>query len=212
MKKIFVLTAAIFLSATASFSQTLAENTTVRSCMFMLPGEGAYMETYLIAGANAIEYLPEKPRGFKGAVEVQILIVEGDKVVNFDKYQLNTPIVYDTNAINFSIMDQKRLFIPNTTVSVEVKVIDVNDPENFFSSTEVFTAFVENSVQISDIQFVESYKETSKENTFTKNGLELQPHPINFFSSEKKSIIFYGEIYNSDKYLTDDQFLSLIHI
>lgn len=74
-------------------------------------GEGAYMETYLIAGANAIEYLPEKPRGFKGAVEVQILIVEGDKVVNFDKYQLNTPIVYDTNAINFSIMDQKRLFI-----------------------------------------------------------------------------------------------------
>lgn len=69
-------------------------------------GEGAYMETYLIAGANAIEYLPEKPRGFKGAVEVQILIVEGDKVVNFDKYQLNTPIVYDTNAINFSIMDQ----------------------------------------------------------------------------------------------------------
>ena len=207
MKKIFVLTAAIFLSATASFSQTLAENTTVRSCMFMLPGEGAYIETYLIAGANAIEYLPEKPRGFKGAVEVQILIVEGDKVVNFDKYQLNTPIVYDTNAINFSIMDQKRLFIPNTTVSVEVKVIDVNDPENFFSSTEVFTAFVENSVQISDIQFVESYKETSKENTFTKNGLELQPHPINFFSSEKKSIIFYGEIYNSDKYLTDDQFM-----
>jgi len=207
MKKLFVLSVAIFLSASASFSQTLAENTTVRSCMFMLPGEGAYVETYLIAGANAITYPSKKPRGYSGAVEVQILIVEGSKVLNFDKYQLNTPVVYDTADINFSIMDQKRLFIPNTTVSVEVKVIDVNDPNNFFTSTEVFTAFVESAVQISDIQFVESYKTTSQENNFTKNGLELQPYPINFFSSEKKSIIFYGEIYNADKYLTDDQFM-----
>ncbi|MFI5171392.1 MAG: GWxTD domain-containing protein, partial [Chitinophagales bacterium] len=181
--------------------------TTVRSCMFLLPLEGAYIETSLVAGGNALRYIPQKPRGFKAAVEVQIIVSEGNKVINFDKYQLNTPTIYDTSKIDFSIIDQKRLFIPNKTVSVEVKIKDLNDSTNTYAVTEVFPPFIENTVQISDIQFVDTFKTSSAQNAFTKNGLEMQPYPLNFFPSTKNSIIFYGEVYNTDKYLEDDQFM-----
>ena len=58
---------------------------------------------------------------------MQITITQGDKVLNFDKYRLNTPLVYDTTKIDFSILDQKRLFVPNVSAVVEVIITDIND-------------------------------------------------------------------------------------
>ena len=207
MKKIIVLSVTIFYFTFFTSAQKLSTNTTVRSCMFLLPGEGAYIETSLVAGANSIQYSPKKPRGYTGAVEVQILILEAGKVINFDKYQLNTPVVYDTSKIDFSLIDQKRLFIPNKTVTVEVKIRDLNDSTNTYLSAEVFAPFIENSVQISDIQFVDSYKKSAAQSVFIKNGLEMQPYPVNYFPSSKNSMLFYGEIYETDKLLQDEQFM-----
>ncbi len=189
------------------FGQPLATNTTVRSCMFLHPQDGAYIETYIVAGANAIKYVPQKQSGFAGGVDVQILITQGDKVINFDKYRLNTPTIVDTLKIDFSLMDQKRLFVPNTTVVVDVSVTDINDSLNTFNYAEVFSSFLTNAVQISDIQFADSYKLTNEPSIFNKNGVELQPYPINFFPNGKNNIVFYGEIYHTDKYLGDDAFM-----
>lgn len=207
MKKIIVLTAMIIFATGFLTAQSLSTNTTARSCLFMHPSEGAYVETYFVAGANALKYVPAKPRGYNAGVEVQVIVSEGSAVINFDKYQLLTPVVYDTAKINFSIMDQKRLFIPNKNVSVEVIITDINDSSNVFTSTETFSAFDPSMVQLSDIQFADSYQATTKENNFTKNGIEFQPYPMNFFPATKNSIILYGEVYNTDKYLTDGQFM-----
>jgi GWxTD domain-containing protein len=207
MKKI-ILSLSICIIAIAGISaQSLETNTTVRACMFLHPQEGAYFETYLVTGANALKYVAAGTRGFAAGIDVQILITQGDQVLNYDKFRLNTPTVYDTTNIDFSIIDQKRLFVPNSSAVVEVKIRDINDTLNTFTYTEVFSSFMKGRVQISDVQFAESYKMTSVENAFTKNGVELQPYPINFFPSSKKSIIFYGEVYDADKYITEEQFL-----
>lgn len=207
MKKNLLATLTFLLTICVVQGQSLETNTTARACMFLHPEEGAYFEVYLVAGANAIKYLPVKPRGYAAGVDVQITITQGDKVLNFDKYRLNTPLVYDTSKIDFSIVDQKRLFVPNVSAVVEVIITDINDSLNSFNYTEVFSSFLKENVQISDVQFADTYKMTSQENTFTKNGVELQPYPINFFPSTRKNIIFYGEVYNADKYLQDDQFM-----
>lgn len=187
--------------------QPLATNTAVRSCMFLHPQEGAYIETYIVAGANALKYVEKKGAGFSSGIDVQILITQGEKVINFDKYRLNTPAVTDTSIIAFSLVDQKRLFVPNTTLVVDVTITDINDSLNKFNYAEVFSSFVSNAVQISDIQFADSYKLTNEPSVFNKNGVALQPYPINFFPTTKSNIIFYGEIYNTDKYLADDAFM-----
>lgn len=207
MTKNLLLTIVLLGLNSILFGQSLATNATVRSCMFLHPDDGAYVETYIVAGANALNYAAQSKNAFAGGIEVQILITKGDEVINFDKYRLNTPTVVDTAKVEFSIMDQKRLFVPNTTVVVDVILTDINDSLNKFNYTEVFSSFVKDVVQISDIQFVDSYKLTDEKNMFVKNGIELQPYPINFFPTSKNQLIFYGEVYGTDKFLSDNQFM-----
>ena len=44
----------------------------------------------------------------RGGVDVQLVLLQGTEVVNFDKFRLNTPQVVDTNSIDFSLIDQQR--------------------------------------------------------------------------------------------------------
>ncbi len=207
MKNRPLLIIVALLQSFSVWADGLATNTTVRSCMFLHPVDGAYIETYFVAGANALEFVQAESGGMEGAVDVTIVILDGTQVLNFDKYRLSTPVIRDSSEMRFSIMDQRRLFIPNRTVTVEVTITDANDQFNTFSSTEVFTGFREDAVQISDIQFADSYAAATTETAFTKNGVELMPYPINFFPSNKQSIILYGEVYHSDTYMTDEQFM-----
>lgn len=190
----------ILISTLGTQAQNMATNATVRSCMFM-KNDSAYVETALLVAGNAVRYTELKPRGYQATVEVQVIVTDGTHVMNFDKYFLSTPVIYDTNKIDFSIVDQKRLLIPNQAGSVEVIITDQQDPSNSFSSTEAIMPFEKNTVQISDVQFIESFKQTNKDNNFTKNGYEMEPHPVNFFPADETMINFYGEIYNTDKYL-----------
>lgn len=208
MRNALLLITALFAMQAAAFADGLATNTTVRSCMFMHPTEGAYIETYLVAGANALTIKDMNEGGLYGGVELSIVVLGTDqKVLNFEKVQLLTPKVQDTTTINFSIMDQRRLVVPNQTLTVEVTVTDIHDPQNVFTSTQLITPFRTDVVQISDIQFTEKFQEVSTTNAFVKNGIELTPYPINFFPSSVNSIKFYGEVYFTDKYLQGEPFV-----
>lgn len=208
MKNALMLISALFLLHTAGFAEGLATNATARSCMFLHPTEGAYLETYLVAGANVLTLSELEEGGFAGGVEVSIIILDATQaVVNFDKYQLNTPTIQDSSKMNFSIMDQRRFVVPNKTLSVEITVTDLFDPTNVFVSTEVISALQTDMVQISDIQFVETYQATEGSGPFVKNGIEMTPYPLNFFPSAHTSIKFYGEVYHTDTKLAGEPFM-----
>ncbi|MBC8173045.1 MAG: GWxTD domain-containing protein [Chitinophagales bacterium] len=195
-----------FLSFVVS-AQEFSSNVAVRSCTFRHPDEGAYVECYITIAANALDFVKNKQYMYQGGVEILIMIMDGSTVASFDKYQLQTPIIGDTNVIDFSIIDLKRLPMPDKAASLEVQIIDLNNPEHVFTSTEALIPVDAEGLQISDIQFVDSYQEATKENAFTKNNYDLQPYPVNFFPSTKEKIIFYGEVYQTEKNITDDQFL-----
>jgi GWxTD domain-containing protein len=193
-------------------AQKLETNVAVRSCVFLHPQEGNYAETYLTIAANALSFEKIKTAQYQAGVEVQIMILEGSTVISFDKYRLNTPVIADTSEINFSIVDQKRLPMPAGAASIEVHVTDVHQAENTFSSTVALLPISPEGIQVSDIQFAESYKQATAENNFTKNGIEMQPYPLNFFASGNNKIIFYGEIYHTDSGTFEDQFLATFSI
>ncbi len=195
------LFAAILSLALHVFSQTLSTNTSVRSCMFMHPQQGAYIETYLVVGGNLIKYIPVTGNQFQGAIEVQVMAVSGNDVLNFDKYLLNTPAISDTSDLNFSIIDQRRLSVPNKAMSVEVKITDINNPENIYQSTEAMIPFTTEAVQISDVQLIDSYITATAENNFTKNGMEMKPYPLTYYPTTQNKLICYGEVYNTEKFI-----------
>ncbi|MBC8045561.1 MAG: GWxTD domain-containing protein [Fimbriimonadaceae bacterium] len=207
MKKIILLCALAVSFATYINAQDLSTNVAVRNCVFYHPEQGNYVETYFTIAANVLQFHKTKNNLFQAGVEVQIMVMDGKTVASFDKYYLYSPSVADTTSVNFSIIEQKRLSIPNKALSIEIQVSDMNNPQNSFSATEALLPISDESIQISDIQFVDSYKQTTIVNAFTKNNYELQPYSLNFFSSSRNTIIFYGEVYNTEKNISDDQFL-----
>lgn len=206
MRNSLLLIIGLMLASITAQAGKLSTNTTVRSCMFLHPAEGAYVETYITAGANALTLVKNEGQ-YTGGVEVSIVVLDGATVINFAKYTLAIPPVMDSANVQFSIMDQKRLFIPNKTLTVETTISDINDATNNFLATEIITSLRTDAVQISDLQLVDAYKQVEGENNFTKNGVEMLPYPINFYPNAKQSVIFYGEIYNADKYLNNEPYM-----
>jgi GWxTD domain-containing protein len=206
MKRFFCI-AGICLFACASYSQTLSTNVATRSCVFHHPQDGDYVEVYMSIAANALHYSEKSSGLFQGAVEVQLVVSEGATVTSFDKYTLLTPEVQDTSVILFSIIDQRRLKMPTSAASLELQITDVHKPDNMFSFAEPLLPLGATGIEISDIQFIENFHKTDTINAFTKNGYEFQPYPMHFFPSKTEKMVFYGEVYRTDKMFHEEQFL-----
>lgn len=207
MKKYLICSLILVLCLYRTSAQDLKTNVSVRSCVFQHPQEGDYAEIYFTAAANVLKFEKNASGLFQAGVEVQIMIMDGNTVSGFDKYLLNTPELADTALVNFSIIDQKRISMPHKSVSLEVKLTDIHDASNVFNSTEALLPVDNKSIAISDIQFVDSYKQTTVANAFTKNNFEMQPYTMDFFPSSRNKLIFYGEVYHTSENITDDQLL-----
>lgn len=189
------------------FAERLNTGVNVRTAMFLMPGEGPYVEVYFAIAGTSVTYERNKKYLFEAGVEVQIIVLNNGEVSNYDKYELRSPPVVDTATINFSLMDQKRLFIPNSTVTLEIKVFDLNDSSNIYNYTEVLLPTFTNDIMFSDVQWVDTFIQSNKGSQFTKNNFELLPYASDFFPSSRNVVRFYGEIYHTENNLESENLL-----
>jgi GWxTD domain-containing protein len=193
-------------------AQTLKTMASIRTAVFQHPENGPYVEVYLSLSGDAITYTRNQKYLYQGGVDVQLVIMDGATVINFDKYRLNAPQLVDSTSIDFTIIDQQRLSIPPKALSLEVTITDMHDSTNKFLFTEALLPDFNNTVSFSDIQLIDTFYRSTVASNFLKNGYEMKPYPINFFPDQRNNIVFYGEIYNTDKFVTDDQFLVTFNI
>jgi GWxTD domain-containing protein len=193
-------------------AQSIKDLTTIRSAMFLHPEEGPYVEVYFTISGNALNYKRNDRRLYQGGVDIDIMVLEGNEVINFEKYRLNTPMRYDSSIIDFSLIDQKRLSVPDRSLSLEITIRDIHDSTDTYLYTEALLPLDRNEVAFSDVQFIDTFYRSYKETNFLKNGYEMKPYPINFFPTDRDVISFYGEVYHTDKYMTDSSFLITFNI
>jgi GWxTD domain-containing protein len=65
--------------------------------------------------------------------------------------------------------------------------------------------YPENEMMISGIQLIESYTTTEEPGVLSKNGYDLIPLVTNYYPEGRNKIIFYSELYNSDKVLGEGE-------
>jgi GWxTD domain-containing protein len=130
-------------------------------------------------------------------------------VINFDKYELLSPVIDDTSGYVNNFIDQQRFQLPNGTYNLEIQIRDLYSdyvPEPINQTVAI--DFPEDEVAVSGIQLVESYSETSTPNQLSKSGYDLVPYVNNYIPDGVNSLMFYTEIYNTSKVLGNDgQFL-----
>ncbi len=166
---------------------------------FALPGSDAYIETYLAIEGPSVIFVKNENESFQASVEISMLFKQQDKVINFAKYELKSPVVYDLNKVNFGIIDQQRFSLPNGEYELEIEIADINNPEvpAFKTIETILLDYNTTDVQISAIQLVENFELTQNESILTKNGYDLIPLVYAYYPESVNQLRFYSEIYNT---------------
>lgn len=203
MKNLLTLLSILILSIGITHAKQLQAHLSYAT--FYHPQEGAYIETYLSISPQSIHYLGTDNGMYKGEVEITMLFKQGETVVTFDKYVLNSPTVSDTLNISQSFLDQKRIALPVGEYSFDLIIADKNSKnEPYVISEPISIVYNNETIAFSDLQMVDNFKKTEEVNTLSKSGYDLIPYPSNFYPDNKNELIFYSELYNTAKQLGDD--------
>ncbi len=163
---------------------------------------GPYMEVYLQIDGKSLSY-KKSGEGFQSKLEVTYIFQQDSQVVQYEKFNLQSPIISDTLTSN-DLIDVKRFPLKNgdytldVVVSYEEKGVD-HDLE---ASIPITQNISNKALSLSTLVFSTSIAPAKQENPFNKGGLTVIPRPIDFYEDEP-TILFYAEAYHSDKMLSD---------
>jgi GWxTD domain-containing protein len=165
-----------------------------------------YVEFYMQVVGKSLHFVSIDSMKMKGAIEVTLLFKQGEQIINFDKYTLNSPIFNQQELKTLNFIDVKRYPLKNGDYDLEIKIKDLNMLENIFEKTQKITInYQQNELQVSDIQLIEYFAESKETNNpSVKNGFYLEQHTTSLYEVFQKKITLYTEIYNSDKKFNDE--------
>jgi GWxTD domain-containing protein len=165
-----------------------------------------YVEFYMQVVGNTLHFKSIDSTKMEGTVEVTLLFKQGEKIINFDKYTLNSPIFNQKNLRTLDFIDVRRYPLIDGDYDLEIKIKDINRADNIFEKIiPVRLNYVNEKVQISDIQLIDTYVASDLKNTVSvKNGYYLEQHTTDLYEIFMKELTFYIEVYDTDKYINAD--------
>ncbi len=164
-------------------------------------GEKQYVEVSIFVVGKTLSYKQIDSLRQQGAVEILLLIKQGENIVQAQRYNLNGPI---TRGMP-DFLDLKRFILPKGNYVAEVKATDKNAEEEAVIKTVNFAIDYQGDIlQQSEIQLLASFKKATSENVLVKNGYQLEPLAFNFYNKRADRLIFYNEIYHADQAIGSD--------
>lgn len=171
-----------------------------------------YVEIYLHFVGETMHHDTIENGNLQAGAEVLIVFKNrlpdgraGEEIIKYDKFTLSGPAV----AKRKDFIDLKRYGLPNGEYQLIVDIIDKGNVENKSQfNTPIIMKYGEEQLFQSDIQLLAGYKKAAMENSLVKNGIEIEPLPFNWYHKKADELIFYNEIYNSDKVVGDTYFIS----
>jgi len=160
--------------------------------------ESKYLEVYIQVIGNSVTFVPVDSSSMKAAVDFTFLLKKDGKIVNFDKFSLQSPI----SSYKKDFIGLRRFKIDTGAYTIEVNAIDVNDRKNNFKYQNSFNIDLNNQkICTSGIQLLADVKKSEDiTNPFVKNGYYMEPALSYFLPQKVKSLGIYFEVYNLDKY------------
>ncbi len=165
--------------------------------------EGGYVELYFHFTGRTVTFLPQPDSLHRSVLLVSVLFLQEDRVVKFDKYRLNSPAF--ESASDF--VDLKRYALANGDYVLDVTVEDAADTANVFTFREPITVDYSGTlVRQSGIQLLASCQpvEAGADHPMVKSGFCFEPLPYQFLSHRNGLLIFYCELYNTDRQIGED--------
>ena len=203
MKKLVILCSLTLMLVSVGFAQKIKANFSYST--FSSPTNEPYLETYLNFNGSSLQYVKTNEK-WQATVEITFVFKQHDSIVDFKKYNLQSPEYTDSLIVRANFFDQQRIPLPVGKYDFEITLKDINSTENAFSTIqELEIDYKENVIQLSDITLIESFKKTETKNILTKSGYDLMPYTSDFYPEEFEKLLFYVEVYNTDKVLEKEE-------
>ena len=186
-----------FLTATCFFSQINAQQLAANFDYSTFNGETPYLETYISVNASTIVFSKQKNGKYQGKIGIIITLTDNDGATKFfDKYELLSPELLDSNQVDFHFIDQQRIALPEGNYTLKLSIVDANSDDDPYTHQQEISFWSAKETAFSSIQFVESYQQNDTKSNINKNGIDLNPMPSNVFYEEHNTLHFYTELYN----------------
>lgn len=173
---------------------------------FSSPTNDPYIETYLYFNGSSLVYKTNSNNKLQATIEVTYIFKQGDKIVDFKKYNVQSPEAADSLATKLNFYDQQRIPLPNGKYDFEIVLKDINSPEKEFTTLqELDIDYKGTNIELSDITLIESFKKSETKNILTKSGYDMLPYTADFYPEDFEKMLFYVEVYNTEKVLEKDE-------
>jgi GWxTD domain-containing protein len=196
-----VILATIILAVGTQYAHAL--DIGVSFAAYNTPDGKPYVEVNVEVASVSILYKKTEGEKLQASAEILIMIKKGDVVVNYEKYNIQSPLVDAPQ----SLVDVKRLPVPEGDYELEVAVQDLNALENKDNFKAPLSVRFPDKLHLTEVQLLRSFKKDETNSPFTKNGYYLEPLPFYFYDKTATRLAFYAEIYRSNKSIADADYL-----
>lgn len=166
---------------------------------FLIPGEGAFLETLLSFDGKTLSWAIVDEQNVQSTVEATIVVLRNGEVVDFKKNRISSPVQPNGKYVDF--IDVQRFLLPPGSYQLDIELVDLNDEttEKVTLSRTIEISLKQNEPGISSVTFVQAYAKSKQPNELTKSGYDLLPLVSDFFPRDAKKVVFYTELYNTDQ-------------
>ncbi len=209
IKKIFVASMALLMSANVLFAQDKQLSALFNYATYYLPEkQQAYVETYLSFDAWTMQFAKGDDGLYRAAAEITLVARIGDSITYAKKYTLNSPAIKDSSANNFNFLDLQRFSANSGIYTLELSVKDIQSNEAPYHMEQRIVVYFDNSKpSMSSPQMMASVKKTKADNVFSRHGYDMEPLLSDFIPEQINSLNVFCEVYNIQKEIGDKPFL-----
>ena len=213
MKKLF-LVSVMALFWLAAVSQEKSVTAFLATTTFNVPEVSPFVENAIAFDPTSVTYSEFEKGKFKATVEVTTIFRSNDTIRAFSKIALDSPIVTDSTADKAAFINQQRFILPSGSYDMEISVNDLNahEQKSFTTTQKVVINYNDELPAMSDILLVDTYTKATTQSECTKSGFDFIPRVYSFYPDNTSSIVFYTELYNSNKLYADGKYILNYHI
>lgn len=164
----------------------------------------SYLETYIRILGETIEFKKNTSSdGLQAGVELTMIISQGDKIITFEKFVLNSPLFEAPK----DFLDVKRFALEPGEYVLKVEGVDIHNEDNKLElEKRVEVNSYLDPINLSDVQLFGSVTAADPTNPLSKNGLLMEPLTYGFVSQDIDVLNIYTEVYK-DANLSDACFV-----
>ena len=205
MKKIILIIVSFILLVNINTLTAKKLTASFLYATFYSPEHGPYLETYLSVYGKSVNFIKNSNNKYQATIEVTMIFKQDKKVKDYKKYNLLSAELDDTLNLNFNFLDQQRFILPNGAYDFEFSLSDKNSTDHPFNSVnQVSIEYPKDTINISGIELIESYKKSTNPTIVTKSGYDLIPFISDFYPEQINKLTFYSELYNTEKVLGEN--------